>query len=74
MERKGSLPCLEELAPGPYSEPDESTPYTHPIPLRFVLIHVLPLHLRLVFSNFIFPLVFLSLQFSSLRATCSATP
>jgi hypothetical protein len=30
METEGSLPPSQELSTGPYSEPDQSTPY-HPI-------------------------------------------
>jgi hypothetical protein len=35
MEPEGSLPCSQELAIGPYPEPDEFTPYHF---LRFCMI------------------------------------
>jgi hypothetical protein len=35
MEPKGSLLCLQDPAPGPYPEPDESSPQSSEIPLFF---------------------------------------
>jgi hypothetical protein len=39
MEPEGSIPCSQEPCIGPYSEPDQSSPYyPHPISLRCILI------------------------------------
>jgi hypothetical protein len=38
MEPEGSLPCLQELAIGPCTEPDESRPYLQTV-LMYRLIH-----------------------------------
>jgi hypothetical protein len=39
MELRGSLPCLQQPANGPYSEPDKSSPHPHNLlSLRSTLI------------------------------------
>jgi len=56
MAPSGSLPCSQEPATGPYSEPDESIAYTHALfLLRSVLILSSHISLRLpsgLFSGF----------------------
>jgi hypothetical protein len=38
MESEVSLPCSQQLATGPYPEPDKSNPLSHPTTLRSILI------------------------------------
>jgi hypothetical protein len=45
MEPEDSLRCSQDPSIGTYPEPDESSPNSHPISLRSILI--LPSHLRL---------------------------
>jgi hypothetical protein len=41
MEPESSLPCSQEPSTGPYSEPDQSSPY-HPILSKFHSNIILP--------------------------------
>jgi hypothetical protein len=47
MEPEGSLPCLQESPSGPYSKPDQSSPYQHILylqdPVSFRLSHKYPI-------------------------------
>jgi hypothetical protein len=54
MEHEGSLPCSQELATSPYSEPDEFSRYPHPTSLRYAYILILSSHLHLDFQNGLF--------------------
>jgi hypothetical protein len=38
MKPEGSLSCSQERKIGPYPEPDDSSPYTHPISAKYILI------------------------------------
>jgi len=50
MEPKGSLPCSQEPATGPYREPNESSPH---LPALFP--YILYFHLRLGLPSGLFP-------------------
>jgi hypothetical protein len=76
MEHEGSLPCSQEPSPGPYPEPDRSSPY-HPILSLFRSILILSYHLRLGLLSGLFPSGFptnilYAFLFSPIRATYPA--
>jgi hypothetical protein len=56
MEHEGLLPRLQKHAIGPYSQPDASSPHSHPIFLRSILIS--SSHLYLGLPSGLFPLGF----------------
>ena len=55
MESEGSLPHSQVLTTCPYPDPDQSSPFPHPISLRSILL--LPSHLRLCLPSGLFPTV-----------------
>jgi hypothetical protein len=74
MEPEGSLPCSQEPSPGPYPEPDRSSPY-HPILSLLRSVLLLSTHLRLRLPSGLFPSGFptnilYGFLFSPIRATC----
>jgi hypothetical protein len=76
MEPKGSLPCSQEPATGPYPEPDWSSPY-RPILCIVRPILILSTHLRLGLRSGLFPSGFsanilYAFIFAIIRATCPA--
>jgi hypothetical protein len=76
MEPKGSLPCSQQPATGPYPEPDAFSPH---VPTLFSLWSTLSSRLRLGFPSGLLPGDFptkisYALLISPVRATCPAHP
>jgi hypothetical protein len=76
MAPEGSFSCSQELSTSPYPEPDQSSPYHHPVTLRSILKLSNNLHLGLPSGRFpsCFPAIILYIYISLLpiRATCPA--
>jgi hypothetical protein len=71
MEPEGSLQCSQKHITGLCPEPDESTPYHHPISIRPILI--LSTHLHVGLPSRLFPSDFHTKQLYTLNFSLMCT-